>query len=156
MESHWIASYDPPVAGLPEVSWQRYWRARDGNTTAAESAVLLDIGLVDQAGLVPTQRVASNLCTVLLAPPGAGKSYELRVLTGSWQGDAQRISLGGAGGPERLLSRIDEALRDLDTPGAMLALDSVDETSPRRGVAISARPEIGDRRWPVVRCGGLT
>ncbi|WP_221323074.1 hypothetical protein [Actinoplanes sp. L3-i22] len=117
------------MAGLPEVSWQRYWRARDDNTTAAENAMLLELGLADQAGLIPTQRVTSNLCTVLLAPPGAGKSSELRVLTGSWEGDAQRISLGGAGGPERLLSQIDEALRDLDTPGALLALDSLDETS---------------------------
>ncbi|GIF26823.1 hypothetical protein BJ973_000085 [Actinoplanes tereljensis] len=133
------------MTGLPEVSWQRYWRARDGNTIAAESAVLLDIGLVDQAGLIPTQRVASNRCTVLLAPPGAGKSYELRVLTGSWQGDARRISLGGAGGPERLLSRIDEALCDLDTPGAMLALDSVDETSLRVAELIEFIDDVAAR-----------
>lgn len=128
------------MTGPPSVPWQRYWRDRDGRTDAAEGAVFLALGLADQAGLLSTEEAATHRCAVFLAPPGAGKSFELRALVDGWNGDARRISLGGPGNDSLLLSKIDAALRDLRTPGALLALDSLDETP----LGVSALTELVD------------
>ncbi|MBM0255515.1 hypothetical protein [Micromonospora sp. 4G55] len=67
---------------------------------------------------------------MFLAPPGAGKSTELENLVRSLGDGAALVSLGSSDSEDRLVGRISRAVnRIVGGPGALLALDSLDECS---------------------------
>ncbi|KAB1159038.1 hypothetical protein F6X68_09940 [Micromonospora sp. AMSO12t] len=80
---------------------------------------------------------ATGRCTVFLAPPGAGKTTELKRLVAASGPRARRVSLGSPGSEDWLLDAIGQAVGAITAPGdaasdvlaPLLALDSVDETS---------------------------
>ncbi|MGI5151462.1 NACHT domain-containing protein [Plantactinospora sp. CA-294935] len=123
------------------VQWQRYWRKLGSNGTQEEASAAHAVGLASQAGLVTTGEAAAARCAVLLAPPGAGKTYELESLVDGWTG-ARRISFGAPGDDGRLLRAIDDAVDALapstSSTGPLLALDSLDEAS----LGVSALTEL--------------
>jgi hypothetical protein len=101
----------------------RRWRARSGNTRSEDSShALLQGTLADTLG---------RRCTVLLAPPAAGKSTELRRFVEAERGRASMISLGDGGNVElelgELVADLADRFPDASTT-VTLVLDSLDES----------------------------
>lgn len=107
----------------------RSWRLRTGDAhleDAEPSAVLADPTVRDTASAISTG------CTVLLGPPGAGKSTALGALVHSSPSPVRMVSFGSTGSEDHLRSLVAQALSELNGGGGaapILALDSLDETT---------------------------
>lgn len=107
----------------------RFWRLRTGDAhleDAEPSAVFADPTVGDTASAI------STACTVLLGPPGAGKSTALGALAHSSPSPVRMVSFGCTGSEDHLRSLVAQALSELNGGGEeapILALDSLDETT---------------------------
>ncbi|MEV8509667.1 hypothetical protein AB0368_33235 [Actinoplanes sp. NPDC051475] len=119
---------------------RRYWRPRSlfghsENDVEAARAV----GQEAAAGLSPIAEATNGSCTVLLAPPGAGKTTDLYRLIDSGGRRARRVHLPSLVGDSRILDLIAGIIAEITAPDSvengpasyapepLLALDSIDE-----------------------------
>ncbi|MFI5497280.1 NACHT domain-containing protein [Actinoplanes sp. NPDC051859] len=122
------------------VELRRYWRPRSffghsENDVEAARAV----GQEAVAGLSPIAEATNGSCTVLLAPPGAGKTTDLHRLIDSGGRRARRVHLPSLVGDSRIFDLIAGIIAEITAPDSvengpasyapepLLALDSVDE-----------------------------
>ena len=110
----------------------RFWRLRGSDLRHPDNLDLpgdLDPGRQDTSG------ATRGPCTVLLGPPGSGKTTALRTLEQATPEGVRVISFGSTGSEARLrdlVLRAVEALSTVASPGIekpLLALDSLDEAS---------------------------
>lgn len=110
----------------------RLWRLRSSKSTEIEYFDTL--GGLDPA-LKDTFSATRGPCTVLLGPPGSGKTTALSTLKEANPECVRVLSLGSTGSEDRLRHLLEGALEELlaaTTPSSedpVLALDSLDETS---------------------------
>lgn len=128
----------------------RFWRRRGSDLRQVEDPA-------HNPRLQETGAATRGPCTVLLGPPGSGKTTALRMLAEGTPERVRVISFGSTGSEERLRDLVSRAVEALGAAGArgtekpLLALDSLDEASltttwPPQGLERGSTQKLGPHR----------
>ncbi|MFI6073627.1 NACHT domain-containing protein [Actinoplanes sp. NPDC051343] len=116
----------------------RYWADRSKDIRDVESVRPEDYGPARLAEAV------AGRCTVLLAPPGAGKTTDLTNLVRELGEKARFVSLGTHGDLARKITHTADELGASGGEGLLLALDSVDESQLPTTQLVSLIEEVAE------------